>query len=104
MICFYTCSVKYHCNVIFLFNICLLLQLLICGLAFIVAYTNFGLQSLVRKPEGKKPFGRSRHRWKDKIKMDLQDVGCEGMDWIDVTQDRERWQALVNVAMNLRVP
>jgi hypothetical protein len=58
----------------------------------------------VRKPEGKRPLGRPRHRWKDNIKLDLQDVGCEGMDWIDVTQDRERWWALVNAAMNLRIP
>jgi hypothetical protein len=59
---------------------------------------------LVRKPEGKRPLGRPRHRWKDNIKLDLQDVGCEGMGWIDVTQDRERWRALVNAAMNLRIP
>jgi hypothetical protein len=58
---------------------------------------------LVRKPEGKRPLGRPRHRWKDNIKMDIQDVGCEGMDLIDVTQDRERWRALVNAAMNLRI-
>jgi hypothetical protein len=59
---------------------------------------------LVRKPEGKRPLGRPRHRWKDNIKLDLQDVGCEGMDWIDVTQDRERWRVLVNAAMNFRIP
>jgi hypothetical protein len=59
---------------------------------------------LVRKPEGKRPLGRPRHRWKDNINLDLQDVGCEGMDWIDVTQDRERWRALVNAAINLRIP
>jgi hypothetical protein len=59
---------------------------------------------LVRKSEGKRPLGRSRHRWEDNIKMDLQDGRCGGMDWIDVAQDRDRWRALVNAVMNLRVP
>jgi hypothetical protein len=59
---------------------------------------------LVGKPEGKRPLGRLRHRWEDNIKMDLQDVGCGGMDWIELAQDRDRWQALVNAVMNLRVP
>jgi len=58
----------------------------------------------VGKSEGKRPLGRPRHRWEDNIKMDLQEVGCEGMDWIDVAQDRERWQALVNVVIDLRGP
>ena len=53
------------------------------------------------KPEGKRLPGRPRHRWKDNIKMDFQEVGCEGMDWIDLAQDRDRWLALVNVVMNL---
>ena len=56
------------------------------------------------KHEGKRPLGRSRHRWDDNIKMDLQEVGCESMDWIKLAQDRDRWQALVNVVMNLWVP
>ena len=56
---------------------------------------------LVRKPEGKRPLGRPRHRWDDNIKMDLQEVGCGGMDWIELAQDRDRWRALVNVVMNL---
>ena len=56
------------------------------------------------KAEGKGPLGRPRRRWKDSIKMDLQEVGCEGMDWIDLTQDGDRWRALVNAVMNLRVP
>ena len=56
------------------------------------------------KSEGKTPFGRPRRRWEDNIKMDLQEVGCEGMDWIVLAQDRDRWRALVNAAMNLRVP
>ena len=59
---------------------------------------------LVGKPEGKRPFGRPRRRWEDNIKMDLQAVGCGGMDWIDLAQDRDRWRALVNAVMNLRVP
>ena len=59
---------------------------------------------LVGKPEGKKPLGRPRHRWEDNIKMDLQEVGCGGMDWIELTQDMYRWRALVTVVMNLQVP
>jgi hypothetical protein len=59
---------------------------------------------LVGRPEGRRPLGRPRHRWEDNIKMDLQEVGWGGMDWIDVAQDRDRWRALVNVVMNLRVP
>ena len=51
---------------------------------------------LVGKPEGKRPLGRPRRRWEDNIKMNLQEVGCGGMDWIELAQDRERWQALVN--------
>ena len=61
-------------------------------------------RALVRKPEGKSPLGRPRHRWEDTIKMDLQEVGCGGMNWIDVAQDRDRWRALVNVVMNIRDP
>jgi hypothetical protein len=59
---------------------------------------------LVGKPVGKRSLGRTRHRWEDNIRMDLLEVRCEGMDWVDVTQDRERWRALVNAVMNLRVP
>jgi hypothetical protein len=58
---------------------------------------------LVGRPEGKRPLGRPRHRWEDNIKMDLQKVGCGGMDWIDLAQDRDRWWAVVNVVMYLRV-
>ena len=59
---------------------------------------------LVGKAEGKRPLGRPRLRWEDNIKMDLQEVGCGGMDWIELAQDRDRWQALVNAVMNLGVP
>ena len=58
----------------------------------------------VRKPEGNRPLGRHRHRWEDNIKMDPQEVGCGGMEWIELAQDRDRWRALVNAVMNLRVP
>ena len=56
------------------------------------------------KPDGKRPLGRPRHRWENKINMDLQKVGCECVDCIDLAQDRDRWRALVNAVMNLRVP
>ena len=56
------------------------------------------------KPEGKRPLGRRRRSWKDNIKMDLQEVGCGGKDWIELAQDRGRWRALVNAVMKLRVP
>jgi len=59
---------------------------------------------LVGKPEGKRPIGRPRCRWEENIKMDFQEVGCGGMDWIELAQDRDRWRALVNAVMNLRVP
>jgi hypothetical protein len=59
---------------------------------------------LVGKPEGKRPLGRLRHRWVDNIKMYLREIGWDGMDWIDLVQDREQCRALVNPVMNLRVP
>jgi hypothetical protein len=58
----------------------------------------------VGKPEGKRPLGRPRYRWEDNIKMDLKEVGCGGINWIDLAQDRDRWQALVNAVMSLQVP
>jgi len=58
----------------------------------------------VRKPEGTRPLGRPRHGWEDNIKMDLQEVGCGGVEWIELAWDRDRWWAIVNVVMNLQVP
>jgi hypothetical protein len=59
---------------------------------------------LVGKPEGRRPLGRPRHRWEDNTKMDLREVGWQGIDWINLAQDRNRWQALVNGVINLWVP
>jgi hypothetical protein len=59
---------------------------------------------LVGIPEGRRPLGRPRRRWEDNIKMDFQEVGWGGMDWIDMAQDRDRWRALVSAVMNLRLP
>ena len=59
---------------------------------------------LVGKPEGKRPLGRLKRRWEDNIMTDLQEMGCGSMDWIDLAEDRDRWRALVNAVMNLRVP
>jgi hypothetical protein len=58
---------------------------------------------LVGKPEGKRPLGRLRLRWVDSIKMDLRKIGWDGVDWIDLAQDRDQWRALVKMVLNLRV-
>jgi hypothetical protein len=59
---------------------------------------------LVGKPEGRRRLGRPRRRWEDDVKMDLQEVGCGGMDWIELAEDRDGQWALVNAVMKLRVP
>jgi hypothetical protein len=58
---------------------------------------------LVEKPAGKRQMGRPRRRWEDNIKMDVQEVGCGVLDWIELAEDRSRWQANVNAVMNIRV-
>jgi hypothetical protein len=60
-------------------------------------------RGLVGKSEGKRPLGRVRRRWEDNIRMDLQELGCGGMDWIGLAQDKDRWREIVNAVMNLRV-
>ena len=62
------------------------------------------MQGFVGKPEEKGPLARPSRRWEDNIKMDLQEVGFGVMDWIELARDRDRWRALVNAVMNLRVP
>jgi hypothetical protein len=59
---------------------------------------------LVGKPEGKRPLGRPRRRWEGNIKMDLEEVECGCVDWIELSEDRDGWWAVVNAVMNLRVP
>jgi hypothetical protein len=58
---------------------------------------------LVGKPEGKRPVGRPTCKWEDNIRTGLQELGCGGMEWIGLAQDRDRWRAIVNAVMNLRV-
>ena len=59
---------------------------------------------LTGKPTGKRPLGRPRRRWEDNIRMDLEEIGINAGNWVDSTQDRDYWRALVNAALNLRVP
>jgi hypothetical protein len=61
------------------------------------------IRILVGKPEGKRPLGTPRIRCEDNIKMNLKEVGCEGMDWSELVQDRDRWPTLENAVMNLRI-
>jgi len=61
-------------------------------------------RGLVRKPEGKRSLVRPSHRWEDNIKMDLQEVGCGGMNWIELAQDRDRWRGLVAAVMHIWIP
>ena len=63
-----------------------------------------GYRVLMGRPEGRRPLGRPSRRWEDNIKTVLQEVGCGGMDWIDLSQDMDRWRELVNEVMNFRVP
>jgi hypothetical protein len=58
---------------------------------------------LVGKPKGKRPLGRLRHRWEDGIRMDLKEIGCEVVEWIQLAQGRDRWRALENTAMNVQI-
>ena len=62
------------------------------------------MQHLGGKTKGKRTLGRPRRKWEEHIQMDLQEVGCGGVDWIDLAQDRDRWRARVNAVMNNRVP
>ena len=59
---------------------------------------------LVWKPEGRRPLKRHRRRWEDNIRLDLREVGCGCVDWMELAQDRDRWRALMSAVMNLRVP
>jgi hypothetical protein len=65
--------------------------------------TRNAYRMLVGKPEGKRPLGRPRRRLVDKIKIDHREIGWDGVDWIELAQDRDQWRALVNTVMNLRV-
>jgi hypothetical protein len=66
--------------------------------------TRSAYRVLVGKPEGKRPLGRPRRRWKDNIRMDRREIGWGGMGWINLAQDSDQWRALVNTVMKLRVP
>ena len=74
------------------------------GNVALVEETRGAYRVLLEKPEGMRQLGRLRHRWEDNIKIDLQEVGGGGMDWIELAQDRDRQRTLVNAVMNLQVP
>jgi hypothetical protein len=74
------------------------------GHVALMGETKNAYRILVGKPEGKRSLGRPRRRWVDNIKIDLREIGWNGMDWIDLAQDRDQWRALVNTVMNLQVP
>jgi hypothetical protein len=74
------------------------------GHVALMGETRNACRILVGEPEGKRPLGRPRRRWVDNNKMDLTEIGWDGMDWIEVAQDRDQCRALVNTMMNLRVP
>jgi hypothetical protein len=61
-------------------------------------------RAVAGKSEGRRPLERHRRRWEDNIKMDLQEMGCGVIDWFELAQDRDKWRALLNAVMNLRVP
>jgi hypothetical protein len=67
-------------------------------------YSSPSIMRMIRKPDGKRPLGSPRCRWVDNNKIDLREIGWDGMDWTDLAQDRDQWRALVNTVMNLRVP
>jgi hypothetical protein len=69
-----------------------------------MGYTRYAYRILVGKPEGKRLLGRPRRRWVDNIKLDLREIGWDGIDWIYLAQDMDQWRALVNMVMNLQVP
>jgi hypothetical protein len=64
----------------------------------------YACKILVGTPEGKRPLGRPRRMWVDNIKMDLTEIGWDGVEWIDMAQDRDQWRAVVNTVLNLRIP
>jgi hypothetical protein len=74
------------------------------GLVARIGATRNACRILVGKPEEKRPLGRPRRRWVDNIKMVLKEIEWDGVDWIELAQDRDEWRALVNTVMNLRVP
>jgi hypothetical protein len=64
----------------------------------------YAYRILVGKPEGKRPLGRLRRKWVDNIKMNLREIGCDSMEWIDLAQDRDLWRAFLNTVMDLQFP